>query len=228
MPRNLQAVIFDFDGVLVDSEPLHHRACQQVFAPYGVVLDYAEYAARYIGVTDHRVFRLIADAHDLGLDDARIDELVAEKAAVLHDELAARCPLYPGVPNLLRAWSEHVPLAIASGSLPHEIDFVLRRAALREAVRVIVGASPAIRSKPAPDPYMEALGRLGEVVAGLSAGRVVAIEDSPSGLRSARAAGLRTVGVTTSYPRAALAGADLVADHVTLLVLDELDALCGH
>jgi sugar-phosphatase len=122
-----------------------------------------------------------------------------------------------------------VPIAIASGALSHEIEDVLDRTGLRSCFAAIVGADHTERSKPAPDPYIEAFARL-QVSASraLLPGRTVAIEDSRWGLESARAAGLRCVAVTNTYSASELdAHADLVVPGLSAMRLDVLDELCG-
>jgi beta-phosphoglucomutase-like phosphatase (HAD superfamily) len=119
-----------------------------------------------------------------------------------------------------------VPLAIASGALRREIEAILGRAHLRGCFRAIVGADDAARSKPAPDPYVEAVKRLRPWLPAAGAAAVprgiVAIEDSVWGLESARAAGLRTVGVATTYPPEALSEADLVVGDLSEISVDVL------
>jgi beta-phosphoglucomutase len=165
-------------------------------------------------------------AHGLTIDDALLDDLITRKAEVLRHVLADARPMYPGVARLLRAWSAAVPLAIASGALRSEIELVLAAGGVADAVRVVVSANEVSQSKPAPDVYLKALDLLAPCVAGLEPSRTVAIEDSRWGIQAARQAGLRSVAVTTSFPRADLGDADLVVDALPLVTLDALDALC--
>jgi beta-phosphoglucomutase len=178
-------------------------------------------------VADRHVFREVWQARDPAVPPDLIEGLVAEKAAVLRTVLTKARPLFPGVAEMIRAWAAVVPLAIASGSLRGEIDSVLGAAGLGSTVRIIVSAEDVTRSKPAPDPYVTALARLRPLVGDLIPARTVAIEDSRWGLDSARAAGMRTVAVTTSAPGPELRAADLVVDGVTSLTLGALDALCA-
>ena len=198
---HLQAVVLDFDGVIADTEPLHFEACRDVLAPFGVKLTAEEYAERYIGVADRKALVDAGRAHGLSIDDRLLDDLIARKAEVLRHVLARTRPMYPGVAPLLRAWSSAVPLAIASGALRSEIEQVLLFAGVATAVSAIVSADDVRRSKPAPDPYLKALELLAPRVPGLEPSRTVAIEDSRHGIESARAAGMRTAAVTTSFTR---------------------------
>jgi len=204
-PGVVRAVVFDFDGVLADTERLHLVAFQQVFADRAWTLDEAAYFERYLGFDDRDLVDAYVRDHGQQIDrDARAD-LVQRKAARYAQLLDAGAALYPDAEACVRALGTRFPLAIASGSLRAEIETILRPAGLADAFRVIVGADDVARSKPAPDTYVAAVERLG-----IAPARAVAVEDSPWGLQSARAAGLRTIGITTSYPASALTDASLV------------------
>ena len=222
---HLQAIVLDFDGVIADTEPLHYEACREVLAPFGVTLTPAEYVEHYIGVADRRALAEMGKAHDFEIDDRLMDALVARKAELLRHVLLGARPVYPGVAELIRSWAASVPIAVASGALRSEIDLVLVAAGLGGTMSAIVSGDEDVRSKPAPDPYLRALERLATQLDGLAPARCVAIEDSRPGIQSARAAGMRTVGVTTSFLPSALQEADLVVTSLTELTLARLDAL---
>lgn len=226
MARALQGIVLDFDGVIVNSEPLHLRAYQAVLAEAGVSLSAREYYERYVGLDDVAVFGALA--RDRGLDGgaAHVDALVARKSSRVQALLAERAPLFPGAADRIREFAVAVPVAIASGALRREITQVLEAAGLDHLIRVIVAAGDTARGKPAPDPYTAAVQRLGDAAGvALDPGRVVAVEDTRAGLESARTAGLRTVAVTTTYPAEALAEADLVVPDLGTLTLSRLAAL---
>lgn len=225
----LQAIVLDFDGVIADSERLHMRAFQQALAGTLVTLSAEAYYAHYLGFDDHGAFRQIFRDQGHPLDRATLDRLVAEKGHLFEALAAAGELLFPGVAAFVEAAAAAVPMAIASGAQTHEIEDVLARAGLRDRFLAVVGADQTAASKPAPDPYLEAVARLRHASGlALEGPHVVAVEDSRWGLESARAAGLRTVAVTTSYPADALTGhADLVVAGLHALDLATLDRLCG-
>ncbi|HEX5069009.1 MAG TPA: HAD family phosphatase [Vicinamibacterales bacterium] len=202
----VRAVIFDFDGVLADTEGEHLRAFQRVLAPIGVDLDERLYAERYLGYSDRDL--IVALGRDLGRSwtGADISALVEAKQRGFAGSIGRGDLLYPSaracVTRLGAAW----PLAIASGSLRDEIEPILKGGGLVDSFQVIVGAGDVARSKPAPDSYLEAARRLG-----FAASEAVAIEDSPWGLDAARAAGCRTIAVTHSCGSRPLT-ADVVVD----------------
>lgn len=224
----LHAIVFDFDGVIADSERLHLRAFQETLAAESIELTREAYYAHYLGFDDHGVFRQVFHDRQRALTPAALDALVAGKGERYDALAAAGEMLFPGAAAFIRQAAAVVPIAVASGAQTHEIEHVLRRAALRDCFVTIVGADQTPESKPAPDPYLEAFARLGRHAGrALDPRRTVAIEDSRWGLESARAAGLRTVAVTTGYPAEALAPhAELVAAGLHALTLDALDRLC--
>lgn len=224
----LDAIILDFDGVIANSERLHMRAFQETLAGTSVSLSDADYYAKYLGFDDHGVFRQVGADQGHPFDRATIDRLVADKGRRYEALTASGEMLYPGVSAFVRDAATRVPLAVASGAMTHEVEDVLTRAGLRACFVTVVGADQTAASKPSPDPYLEAFARLGRASGRvLSPRRTVAVEDSHWGLESARAAGLRTVAVTNTYPADALQGqAELVVDGLQALAFTALEALC--
>ena len=200
-----RAVIFDFDGVLADSESLHFQAFAQTLASRGWSLSKDEYDDRFLGYSDKDVFVVFARERGVTLSAKRLASLLTVKGRVYGDLIATGSVLYPGAERLVRRLAGHFALGIASGSFSEEIDRVLESAGLRTSFAAVVGAGDVAASKPSPAPYLEAAKRLG-----VPPGSCVAIEDSPWGLESAQLAGLRTIGITHSYPAARLTAADRI------------------
>lgn len=228
--KALQAIVFDFDGVIADSERLHLRSYQDILGPEGITMSPDDYYNRYLGYDDVGVFKAVGRDFRVPMDDARVSDLIARKGARYESLASAGEMLFPGAADFIRAAVDaSVPIAIASGALTHEIEDVLERAGLRGLFPVIVGADQTGRSKPHPEPYQTAFERLRSVTGrDLIAWRSVAIEDSKWGLVSARGADLRCVAVTNTYSEAELRGdAELVVAGLHALSLDALDALCA-
>ena len=136
--------------------------------------------------------------------------------------------LFPGAADFIRTAAAHVPVAIASGAQRHEIEEILDATGLAALFPIIVASGDTPESKPSPAPYDLAFRRLYmSAAAAIERHRCVAIEDSRWGLDSARGAGLRCVGVTTSYPADELGGAELIARGLDNLTLAALDQLCA-
>jgi len=222
----LRAIVFDFDGVLANSEPLHFRAFRDVLAPAGVALTEADYYGRYLGYDDVGSFNAIALDRGLVWDGRFVAELTRRKAVVMEALERDVSVLFPGAADVVRRAARAVPIAIASGALGHEIRRILDREGLTHHFSAIVAAEDTAVSKPAPDPYLHAVSLLGRLFAEpLAASDCAAIEDSVQGLESARTAGLRTVGVAQTYPAEALQ-ADLVIPTIDRLDIDWLIASC--
>jgi beta-phosphoglucomutase len=228
MNGSLQAIVFDFDGVIANSEPLHLMAFQQVLAEEQVPLTAQEYYSRYLGYDDVGMFEALGRDRELPMDDDRVADLVARKAARMQALMQSGTVLFPGALDFIRQAAAAVPIAIASGALRHEIDDIMAAAGVGDLFSAIVAAGDTAESKPSPAPYRLAFERLRQRTGrSLDPRRSVAIEDSRWGLESARGAGLRLVGVTNSYPAEELSGAELVVDGLGALTLPALDRLCA-
>jgi beta-phosphoglucomutase-like phosphatase (HAD superfamily) len=222
----LQAVFFDFDGVIANSEPLHLRAYQSVLQADGIDLSRAEYYAHYLGYDDVGLFEALARDRGLALTDEKIAAWVGMKASIVEDMLKSDSIVFPGAAACIRMFAERVPLAVASGALEPEIEMVLDHANLRGYFTAIASASDGVRGKPDPDLYLLAMAKLQEQAAEpFVAASCIAIEDSQWGLEAARRAGLRCVAVTHTYPKAQLHDADLVVDTLTELTLPKIEDL---
>jgi beta-phosphoglucomutase-like phosphatase (HAD superfamily) len=220
------AVVFDFDGVLADSEPLHLRVYQELLAAEKITLPPAEYYSRYLGFDDVGVFEALARDKGLRIENGRIDALIARKAKLFQRRAAVQHVLFPGAAASVQAISAHCPVAIASGALREDIETILRSTQLASIFSIIVAAGETSLGKPAPDPYARALALVADHHrTTVRPERSVAIEDSHWGLESARAAGLRTIAVTTSYEARDLGVSDLIVpdiSHVTPELLDRV------
>jgi len=225
---SLQAVFFDFDGVIADTEPLHLRAYQAVLEKEGIELGRDDYYAHYLGYDDVGLFQALAKDRGLSLTPETIEEWVDQKSHIVEQMLSSGAILFPGAVDCVRMLAGRVPLAVASGALEPEIDLVLRGAGVRDHFVAIASASDGVRGKPAPDLYLLAIAKLRARTDALDPASCIAIEDSHWGLEAARKAGLRCVAVTNTYPAAELtSAADLVVDRLSELTLSRIDEMVG-
>jgi beta-phosphoglucomutase len=214
----IQAVFFDFNGVIVDDEPLHLKAYTEALRAEGVELTEADYYDS-LGMDDATFVR--AAFESAGRDDLTEEILrrVVEREAAAHRELLGeRPPLFPGVVTFVKALARLHPLGVVSMATRAQVDYTLERAGLGGRFAVLVTAEDVTACKPDPSCYRRALERLNAQrtreahILSLGPDECLVVEDSPPGILSARAAGMRTLGVTNTVPEKALreAGADIV------------------
>lgn len=223
----LSAVIFDFDGVIVDTEPLHHRAFQEILEPLGLGYSWEEYVNLYMGFDDRDAFREAFRVHGRTLNDHELELLIERKAAAFQEIISRGVVPYPGVVELIEAISGSLPLALCSGALRCDILPILSGLGLSDAFDVMVTAEEVSASKPDPASYALAVKRLSEFFPdrNILPPNCIAIEDTPAGIASATGAGVSVVAVTNSYPAGKLAGALKIVDSLEGLTLGYLESL---
>jgi beta-phosphoglucomutase len=222
----MKAVLFDFDGVLVNSEPLHYRALRGCLLPEGIDVGEEEYARFYLAYDDWQAIRIALERHGIRYDAARVQGL-AERKSDLFDELLATVPLFPGARELVQSLAREVPLAIASGALRSEIERILQPSGLRPLFQAVVGAEDVERGKPDPEPYLRAMAHLQVHLPNLRPEECVVIEDTMPGIASALGAGMKVVAVAQTYPPEKLRAANLVVESLAALDVEGLRMLFG-
>ena len=225
----LRAVIFDFNGVIIDDEPIHFRAMQDAVARIGIRITEEEYYAQYLPFDDARCLRAICANHGVVPAEAEGRRVLEDKSRCYREMLTSRIPLFRGADTLIRRLASRLPLAIASGARRQEIEQALGEADLRSCFRVIVAAEDFTHGKPDPESFLFALDRLnatlGDSARPVRPAECVVIEDSVGGVQGARAAGMVCVAVTNSYPRGKLAEAHRVVDSLDEISPENLAAL---
>lgn len=223
----LKAVIFDFDGVITDSEILHFRSLNEILAPYHAHIETGDYYRHYLGLSDRDFFHTMIDKGILKLAADRVDELIKDKKAIYEQLAQTEGEIIEGVRPFLDHLAGHeVPMAICSGALLPEIELILEQARLRHHFETIVSADQVSRSKPDPEGFLLTLKRLNDRVCPMLAAETVVFEDSRWGLEAANQAGMRTIAVTNSYPADQLGMADQVVDRLDHLTVTDLQTLC--
>ncbi|MBP7865292.1 MAG: HAD family phosphatase [Acidobacteria bacterium] len=210
-----RAVVFDFDGVIVDTEPLHYQAFLEGFRALGLTLGYPEYLARYVGLDDRDAYRAALLAAGRPPDEARVERLCRDKALRFRRLLDAGVEEVPGSVAMIRALhAESVPLAVASGSVEYEIRLVLGRLGVTGCFQALVAADHVGASKPDPATHCRAVDLLAEAFPGegILPAACLAIEDTPTGVTAAKRAGLPVLALTTTTGADDLAEADWVLD----------------
>jgi beta-phosphoglucomutase len=213
-----EAVIFDFDGVIVDTEPLHYAAFQRLLEPLSLGFSWDQYIETYMGFDDRDAFIEAFKGHENELSSPELQILIDQKAALFQEIIRDGINTYPGVVSLIRnIHKSRTPLAICSGALRSDIEPILETLGITDCFDIIVTAEDVARSKPDPDCYRLAHARLNKHHSlDIPPHRVLAIEDTPAGITAAKGAGLQVLAVTNSYPAAQLLQADTVTETLDL------------
>jgi len=219
----IRAIIFDLDGTLVDTEPLHFKCFSEVLAGEGIELDEKDYFARLIGYSDRECFSLVLAEHQRAVTRATIDSLVARNAVRYMEMIHGEDLFYPAAQEFVRQCALRFPLVLATGTLRAEAETILRHAALRELFLEVVSAEDVERSKPAPDSFVAALDHLRRLpqFESVQAAECLVIEDTAAGVEAARAAGMKVLAIAHTSSAHALAKADLIRPSLAETDLEE-------
>ncbi len=186
--NEFEAILFDFDGVLLDSEPVHCDCWREVLEPLGVRVTWEVYAAHCVGAADSSMMAVFARLADPPADPARLWERYPMKKQRFRERMAEHAPFAPGVAEFFRELAAGYKLGVVSSSAHSEIEPLLESAGILPYLSTVVGVEDVERHKPAPDPYALAGRKLG-------IRRALAVEDSPPGMASARAAGFDAIRI---------------------------------
>lgn len=225
----LRAVIFDFDGVITDSEVLHLRAFNRSLAPFGVEISTKDYYANYLGYSDFDCYKALIDNGLLKIDEGQIGDILKQKSTIFEELTRTEGRTIEGVHECLKMLEENkIPMAICSGSLMVEIELMLDEARLRHFFSVIVSAEQVKKGKPSPEGFLLTLQKLNKKCRPPVAAReCIIIEDSRWGLAAGKAAGMHTVAVTNSYGAEQLTLAEKVVARLNELTIGDLQQLCA-
>ncbi len=213
----LRAIIFDMDGVICDSEPLHMKAFQEVLKEIGISLTDQEYYDRYLAFDDRGCFRTIYAANQRPVPDGKaLQNLLDRKSRFFDVLMKEHLVIYPGAEALIKKLGERFPLALASGARRLEVEFTLKKAKVRGVFTAVVSADDVSQGKPHPESFLTALKLLNERrlinTPEVKPEECVVIEDSIHGLAAAKAAGMKGAAVTTSFKAEQLTDAALIID----------------
>jgi len=225
----LKAIIFDFNGVILDDEPLHFKAMREAVAGLGIALTKDAYWDKYLPFDSRGCLEAICRDHAVRLNDTDQSRTIKVKEAAYSRLLADRLPVFPGAIQFIESASRHYLLAVASGARRAEIEKTLHAANLHRHFRVIVAAEDFSRGKPHPESFLLALKKLNSACNGQSppikAEECLVIEDSIGGIAGARAAGMRCLAVSNSYPPDKLKEANRVVRSLEDVPVNSLPSL---
>jgi len=215
VPQTIRCVIFDFDGVLVDSEPLHEWSIRESVSYLGWDFEHERFLSQIVGKGDENAYRLIAEWNRASASDEQIHAMLREKWSLMRRGIAERrYTVQPGAEAVVVAAAAKWPTGVCSGSVRDTVVAMLEHAGLRGHMREVVCADDVTRVKPDPEGYLKCASLLGVEPAGC-----LVVEDTPTGVKAGKAAGMFVVGVCHTVKAAALGEADMVLERIADLEL---------
>jgi len=224
----IEAILFDFNGVIIDDEPLHQKAYFEVLSAHGIEQTAEEYYGS-LGMDDETFVRAAFKRAKKNLSKEMMRSIIEREHELHRQMIEDELPLAPGVVTFIKATSRHFMLGVVSMAVRPEIDYVLKRAGLLKSFSIIISAEDVQACKPDPACYATAFDLLNqkrheERKLPLLAEECLVIEDAPPGIESARAARMRSLGVTNTVSEASLrrAGADVVTHSLADWTVDAI------
>jgi beta-phosphoglucomutase len=224
----LKAVIFDFDGVITDSEVLHLRSFNRVLGRFNVEISTKDYYQKYLGLSDKDCFKTLVRNRILRIPEHQIQGLIEQKNRVFEELARTEGRTIEGVHSFLKMlWQNKVPMAICSGALMAEIELLLEEAGLEHFFTVIVSAEQVKNGKPDPEGFLLTLQKLNKGRSDpITPNQCIVIEDSHWGLDAAKAAGMHRIAVTNTYEAEHLSRAEKIVNRLDELKIADLQKLC--
>ena len=227
----LKAVLFDFNGTIVNDEDMHQQLIDEIMLGENLRPDPAEYRQVCLGRSDRACLKALLESRGRVVNDSYLKQLINRKSIAYQRQLESleKLPIYPGVEDLIyKLRVAQLQMGVVSGALHSEIELVLSRTGLLPHFAVIVAGEDITVSKPEPDGYLLAVERLKQLhpELGLEAKDCLAIEDTPAGIEAAHRAGMQVVGVANTYPFHMLQRqANWTVDYLIELELDRVQQI---
>ena len=223
----MDALIFDYDGVVLDSEPYHYEGFERILKQFEIKIPADIYADRYLGLTDFDGFRKIFEDYDRLDQLENINSLVLQKTEIVQNLIKNHATAIPGTVEMIKSAVENkIPIAICSGALRDEVKIGAETLGILDHFPIIVSAEDVQQGKPDPEGYIKTCKLLSEKVGKkISPDRCVVCEDSPAGTAAANSAGMRVCGLATSYAKHELPLADIVVENLSEISIDQLSEL---
>ena len=201
----LKAILFDFNGVIINDEPLHQKLIEELMVAENLRPNPEEYRQICLGRSDRACLKDLFERRGRFLSEEQIGKLIERKSQAYQQQLAQlkQLPIYPGLSDLIfQSRAAHLVMGVVSGAVRSEIELVLQRTDLAENFTVIVAGDEILTSKPDPTGYLLAVDRLNQQIPELQLRpyECLAIEDTPAGIKAAKRAGMQVVGVANTYP----------------------------
>ncbi len=215
--KNETAVLWDMDGVIVDTAPYHFAAWQRVFKKRGVKFTLTEFKRSF----GRRNETIIPDILDKRISATEITAIAREKEAIFRRLGRNKIQPFPGAVNLIKHLAERrVEIALVSSTPARNIRVVLGGLGIADLFQIVISGEDVTKGKPDPEGFLLAAERLG-----IRSANCVVIEDSTAGVSAAKRAGMHCVAVTNTRPRSVLTRADLIIDSLETIDVDDLKRL---
>ena len=226
MNESMRAIIFDFDGVIADTEPLHFEGLRRTLADIGITLTEADYYANYLGFDDRGCILEALRVNRRPATAPLVQDLMHKKAVAYLASIKDHLVIFPGVRAFVEKAAATYPIAIASGALRPEIELILEQAGIRKAFRHITSAEDVMNGKPNPEPFLHALAGLNHEAgtSPLTPGTCLVIEDSLPGIRAAKTAGMKVLAIANTHTVQDLHEAHAISHSLTDTNLADLRA----
>ena len=223
----MDALIFDFDGVILNSEPLHYRGFMHVLERYGISVPHEVYNQRYLGLRDEDGIHAILSDYKKPMSDAQVKQMISDKTKIFKKLIRENNCEVPGATSFIRcAYQAGIPSAICSGSLRYEISAGTDILGISDHFAVIVSAEDVQAGKPDPQGYLKAAELLStQSGKSINPCKCVVCEDSPTGIKAAKSAGMKVCALTTSYPPSKLPAVDMIVDNLSNISPNDLSKL---
>lgn len=210
--KNINTILFDFNGLIVDDEPIHFELFQKVLADEEIELSEELYWGEYLGYDDKGLFTAIYERNDKKLTPKIMNFLIEKKNKLYFPTLKEKLKLFPGVDEFIKKVSEKYHLAVVSGALKSEIEFVLEESNLRSYFPLIVAADDTKRGKPDPEGFVIGMAQIKKQHPEVKPETCLVLEDSLAGIEAAHRAGMKVIAMPHTYPKDKLGEADHICD----------------
>lgn len=222
----LKAIIFDFDGIIADTEPVHLEAFRSILKDINISLSDEDYYTKYLAYDDRTLFTEVLKFSNGESDDVLIQNLIHRKNDLVTRVFNEQVVLFPGFLNYLEEIKDRYLLAIGSGSLKSEITLVLEKFGIEGEFHVITAADNVVNCKPDPEVFLTCLKSLNKISRGdILSEECLVFEDSISGIRAAKSANMKCVAISNSYDERLLYEADVIVNGFEKLNMRDVEIL---
>jgi len=208
--NQMKIIIFDFDGVILDSENSHFIAFNEGLKNLNINISEDEYYSKYISLDDRGVITNVVNDKNISVTNEEIDMIIKNKNDYFESRLIDNSKLFPGVEELIIQLSKNFVLSIGSGANRSEIIKTLKNNNIYDYFEIIVSADEVNNPKPNPETYNRVLDNINT---DFNINEIIVIEDSPGGIEAAKSAGLKCIAITNTFDNEELGKADIIVSN---------------